>query len=65
MVSIDIGGEPILILSLSDVKILHAMLDMPETDDQTKVTKKVLDFINDPKCLEWEEQQNDGTQCIG
>ncbi len=58
MVNTGFSGEPILILNISDVKILYGMFDLPETNEQTRVMKKVLAFINDPKCLEWEQQQN-------
>jgi hypothetical protein len=56
MVSTDIDGEPILILSLRDVKIIHGMLDSPETPDQDRVKTRILEFINDKACLEWEKR---------
>ena len=56
MVNTDIGGEPILILSLRDVKILLAMVDVAETPDQNEVSKRIVNFINDPACLEWEQK---------
>ena len=58
MVSKDISGEPILILGIADVKILHAILDLPETNDQTRVVTKVLAFINDPECLAWKQHED-------
>lgn len=58
-VSTDITGEPILILGLADMKILHGLLDLPSTPEQDKVVNRVLQFINDPACLEWELRKND------
>jgi hypothetical protein len=61
MASIDIGGEPFLALSLTQVKTLMQLLDYPENSDQSKVMSRIVQFINDPNCLEWERRKNDKT----
>ena len=57
MASTDISGEPILILGLKDVKILFGLLAPTETPDQNKVMGRILQFINDPQCIEWEKKR--------
>lgn len=57
MVSIDISGEPILMLGLADVKILFGLLAPTETPDQDKVMDRIVQFINDPQCIEWENKR--------
>ena len=58
MTSTDIGGTPVLILRLQDVKVLQQLLDRPETPDQTIVVKQITQFINDPQCISWEEEHD-------
>ena len=60
MVSRDITGEPILVFSLKDVKVLMEILDRAETPEQDRVMKKIIDFINNPDCLKWEAKYGDG-----
>lgn len=56
MTSTDISGEPILILGLRDVKILLSLLALTETSDQDRVMDRIVQFINDPQCIEWEKK---------
>ena len=57
MASTDISGEPILILGLVDVKILMGLLAQAETPEQDKVMGHIVQFINDPQCIEWENKR--------
>ena len=59
MASTDIGGEPILILSLSQVISLMGMLDLPDGSDQDSVYRKIVNFRNDPDCIEWEKKRGE------
>lgn len=56
MPSTDLCGEPILILSLGNVKILKSLLDDPVTSDQDRLIRKITVFLNEPQCLEWERK---------
>ena len=53
-------NEPLLSLSLFEVKILKKMIDMDETPDQNRVMEKIVTFLNHPQCLKWEKDE-DGT----
>lgn len=57
MTSTDISGEPILILGLADVKILLSLLALTETSDQDRIMNRIVQFINDPQCIEWEKKR--------
>ncbi len=57
MASTDISGEPVLIIGLADVKILFGLLSPTETPEQDKVMDRIVQFINDPQCIEWEKRR--------
>lgn len=59
MASTDISGIPILIISLIDVKTLMEMLDRPETSSQDELYQKIIKFLNDPDCINWERKRDD------
>ena len=58
MTSTDIDGTPILILRLPDVKHLLKMVDKPMTGDEDWVMGKIMKFLNDPICINWEQQRD-------
>lgn len=61
MASTDINGEPVLILRIDDIQILEKMLDIASTPNQSKVIRKITDFLNDPQCTEWIENHDKRT----
>jgi hypothetical protein len=55
MVSTDIGGIPILILNLDDVKTLVLTMEIPFTDKEISLFKRITKFLDDPACIDWEK----------
>jgi hypothetical protein len=57
MANTDLDGSPMLILSYAEAKILNDALDSLGFDsNNSRVKYKLESFLNDPRCIEWENK---------